>query len=488
MTSKMTSIIFILMTGTCMALVACSPSAPPDQTNTAQKSTPAAITVADLSQRKIERRAIEAVIWSMPAVNYDRMYQAAVNAGGGNNEIMYWSRPITWLNQTLTPNPDTIYLMPFIDTRNGPMVLEIPEAEGGAIVGTIMDVWQMPLEDVGIAGVDKGKGGRYLLLPPGYEGIIPDGYIPLPSPTYQTWGLLRSNIAEASDTGIATAVEYGHKVRLYPLLEASSLPETTYLDAVDELYDATIPYDLRFFESLNRIVQTEPWLERDKAMIDKLRSLGIEKGQSFEPDAGLRRALESSLVEARAWIGEQYAASYADTYYEDRRWALPGGWNYFYPEARVGYTSEDVYPIDARGVIYSFIYFAPKNMGDGQFYFFAIHDRDGNDLDGAKTYRLHVPADAPMRQYWSLVAYDRKTHSLIRNMSRSSRASNIPEVKSNPDGSVDIWLGPEAPEGKESNWIPTDPEGNFEVVFRVFGPEPPLFNKSWVLSDLELVN
>ncbi len=118
---------------------------------------------AELSHRMIERRAVEAVIWGMPIVNYDRMFEAALAAGAGPNQIVHWSRPFDWKNQTLTPNPNTLYLMPFTDTRSvGPMVLEIPPAEGGAIVGSLDDAWQMPIEDVGVAGVDKGKGGKYL--------------------------------------------------------------------------------------------------------------------------------------------------------------------------------------------------------------------------------------------------------------------------------------------------------------------------------------
>ena len=124
-----------------------------------------------LSQRAIERRAVEAVIWGMPAVNYDRMFEAARAASASPNQIVYWSRPINWMNQTLTPNPNAIYVMPFIDTTSvGPMVMEIPPATGGAIVGSLMDVWQVPIEDVGVAGVDKGQGGKYLILPPDYEG------------------------------------------------------------------------------------------------------------------------------------------------------------------------------------------------------------------------------------------------------------------------------------------------------------------------------
>jgi len=146
----------------------------------------------DLAQRTIERRAIEAVTWGMPAVNLDLMLQAMIGSAKGKpNQIVYWSRLPDWKNQTLTPNPDVIYLMPFFNTKDaGPMVLEIPPANGGVINGTVMDAWQVPLEDVGPAGVDKGKGGKYLILPPKHSAAIPDGYIALPSMNYQGYALL----------------------------------------------------------------------------------------------------------------------------------------------------------------------------------------------------------------------------------------------------------------------------------------------------------
>lgn len=146
-----------------------------------------ALKTTDLAERAIYRRAVEAVIWGMAAVNFDRMYQAMVRETKGSfNQILYWSRLPDWKNQTLTPNPDSIYLMPFFNTKDaGPIVLEIPPADRGTIVGSLMDIWQTPLEDVGPAGVDKGEGGKYVILPPGYTGRIPAGYISLPSVTYQ---------------------------------------------------------------------------------------------------------------------------------------------------------------------------------------------------------------------------------------------------------------------------------------------------------------
>src|SRR5258707_5899106 len=239
----------------------------------------------DLARRTIERRAVETVIWGMPAVNTDLMLQAMIGSAKGKpNQIVYWSRLPDWKNQTLTPNPDVIYLMPFFNTKDaGPMVLEIPPADDGVINGTVMDVWQVPLEDVGPAGVDKGKGGKYLVLPPNHSAAVPDGYIALPSMNYQGYALLRSILKSGSDADVATAGAYAKRIKLYPLSQAANPPMTTFVDAIDFVYDSTIPYDLRFFQSLDRVVQMEPWLARDKLMIDILKSMASRRASRLIP-------------------------------------------------------------------------------------------------------------------------------------------------------------------------------------------------------------
>jgi hypothetical protein len=441
----------------------------------------------DLARRTIERRAIEAVIWGMPAVNLDLMLQAMIGSAKSKpNEIVYWSRLPDWKNQTLTPNPDVIYLMPFFNTKDaGPMVLEIPPADDGVINGTVMDVWQVPLEDVGPAGVDKGKGGKYLILPPNHSAAIPDGYIALPSMNYQGYALLRSILRSGSDADVAKAVAYAKRIKLYPLSQAASPPATTFVDAIDVVYDSTIPYDLRFFLSLDRVVQMEPWLARDRLMIDILKSVGIEKGKPFNPDAKTQEILASAAREARALLESRYEGMFTP-YFDISRWALPGLPDYL-KASQDGFSDPNRYPFDSRGLVFTFAFFTPKHLGEGQFYLMTVKDKDGQNFDGSKSYRLTVPADAPVNQYWSATVYDRITHGLIRDMPRSSRGSQSQGLQKNVDGSVDIWFGPKAPAGKDANWVPTNPSGQFEVLFRFYGPEKPLFDKTWKLPDIERI-
>jgi hypothetical protein len=473
--------------GAFIALIGCQSQA----AETAKQAVTAqSFSADDLAKRTIERRAVEAVIWGIPAVNFDRMYQAMVhdaNAGEGSNKVVYWSRPSTWKNQTLTPNPDTIYLMPFFNTKEvGPVVLEIPPADTGSITGSVDDAWQTAIEDVGPAGVDKGKGGKYLILPPGYKDTVPAGYISMRSATYESYALLRSNFKTTSEADIAKAVAYGKRIKVYPLSQAAHPPETQFIDAIGVLFDATIPYDMRFYESLNRIVQVEPWLTRDKAMIDPLKSIGIEKGKPFKPDSTTQEILKQAALEGHAWFRPHFEQVIVPPFNEGKHWALPAS-----PEFAKGiqsdYADPNSYPTDARGLSYSFAYFSAKHLGGGQYYLMTMKDNQGKLLDGAQTYRLNVPANAPVKLYWSAVAYDGDTHALIRDTQWSSRSSQTVGLQKNPDGSVDIFFAPNAPSGKPSNWIPTSAKGKFEVIFRFYGPEKPLFDKTWVLPDIEKV-
>jgi hypothetical protein len=444
-----------------------------------------AVRTTELADRTVKRRAVEAVIWGMPAVNFDLMYQAMVQTKGAWNQIVYWSRLLDSKNQTLTPNPDTIYFMPFIDTKDvGPMVLEIPPADDGSITGSIMDAWQAALEDVGPAGADKGQGGKYLILPPGYEDKVPDGYIALPSDTQAAYALLRSNLQSGSEADVAKAVAYGKRIKVYPLAQAVNPPATTFIDAVGIVYDSTIPYDLRFFQALDRFVQREPWLERDKAMIDQLKSIGIEKGRPFEPDAKSQALLGEAAREAHAWLDIRYEALFSPPYYQGSRWAVPASRDVLEGQA-TSYAKPDVYPVDDRGATFSMAFFSPKRLGAGQFYLMTITDKDGRSLDGRNSYHLPVPANAPVTLYWSATVYDRATHALIRNLPWSSRSSQTPRLEKNADGSVDLYFGLKPPAGKDLNWVPTSADGRFEVLFRFYGPAKPLFDKTWRLPDIE---
>ena len=449
---------------------------------------PAVAQTPSPDDRLARGRAVQAVIWGMPVVNYDLMLQEMLTKTPGKvNQVIYWGKPLDWHNQTLTPNPDTLYFMTFLNTKDaGPIVIEIPPADAnGSLNANIVNVWQAPLEDAGLLGIDRGAGVKLLVVPPGYKEAVPAAYEALRPDTWGSYALIRSSLKSHADTDVAKSIAYARQLKVYPLSQASNPPATVFTDVQDVLFDSTIRYDASFFTNLNRMVQSEPWLDRDRAMIDQLRSIGIEKGKPFAPDAAMNQVFTDAIAEAHAWMAAKYDAG-LPPFFEGTHWTFPG-----HPElikaANENFDNPNAYPVDWRGIAYHYAYIALKRLGTGQFYLINIKDKDGTDYDGAKTYHLHVPPNVPIEQYWSLTAYDRDTHALIRNVDRASRASNSAEVKKNTDGSVDLYVGAKAPAGQESNWIPTDPARKFEFMFRLYGPKKEFFDKVWALPDVERV-
>jgi hypothetical protein len=443
-------------------------------------------TAEELNRRAIERRAVEAVIWGIPAVNADLMRQQMLTKTAGKvGQVIYWGRPLDFKNQTLTPNPDALYFMTFFDTKDGPVVLDLPPGDAnGSFNGNIVTVWQMPLEDAGLLGIDKGKGGKFLILPPGYKGQPPKGYYVLRSDTFGGYMLLRSNLTSHSDADVAKAIAYGKRMKVYPLAQAGKPAPTVFVDVKDVDFDSTIRYDASFFENLNRVVQAEPWIDRDRVMIDRLKSLGIEKGKPFNPSEATKAQMNAAAKEAGAWLEAKYNAGLVPFFSEKSRWTFPAPQEVIKAYAD-GFADMNQYPVDGRGLGYSYAYIGIKRLGAGQFYAISIRDKDDDAFDGAKTYRLRVPANVPVEQYWSVTAYDRQTHALIKNVPRASRSSQIPELQKNADGSIDIFIGPKAPAGKESNWLPTDPARKFELMARFYAPKKAFFEKKWLLPDVE---
>lgn len=431
------------------------------------------------------QRAVDVAIWGIPAVNFQLMYKEMEKINGSYNQIVYWPGLLTWKNQTLTPNPDVIYLMPFFNTEKGPVVLEIPPADNGVFNGSVMNYWQAAIEDVGPGGMDKGKGGKYLILPPGYDkSKIPSGYFVMQSDTYRGYALLRSVLKSGSQADVKTAVEYSRRVKLYPYSEATKSPKTIFVDATKAEYDSTIKYDDSFYQTLNDIVQQEPFLERDRVMIDVLKTIGIERGKSYNPDEKTKELFKAAVNEARDWLLYNYEKT--KPFYEGSQWFFPASEENI-KSVKSSFQLREIYPIDNRAVCYMIAFFSAKHLGESQYYLMTIKDKDGVLLKGNASYRVTVPANVPVKQYWSMTVYDRETHAFVKNMKWAGRSSQTPELKKNDDGTVTLYFGPKAPPEGESNWIPTDPNGDFEILTRFYGPTKALFDQSWKLTDLEKI-
>jgi hypothetical protein len=429
---------------------------------------------ADVGDRMTYHRAIDAALWAMPLMNFKFYRDALADAGVGPNDIGYYSELQDWRFQTATPNNTTPYILTYWNFDEGPIVVEIPpSAEGVGIFGTIMDAWQRPLDDVGANGRDGGRGAKYLLVPSGYDGeLLPNALRPIMA-------------GGATPENLARATELTKQIKIYPLAKAEAQQTMRFVDLYGTLLEMTPRLDGSIYREIHEMIQEEVVLDRDLAMMGLLARIGIKRGESFKPSAKLQAMFDQAAPEALQFMIEQYHRDLNPWMWEGKKWSMlvPNGareteWSYEFPS---------FYDYHARGALYYAIITSVKNYGTATFYLDCAETADGEWLDGSKNYKLVMPPDVPVRDFWAITTYDLETASYIRNMDKSSIDSSMKEVEKNADGSVDIYFGPKAPEGKESNWLPTDPNRRFFLLSRFYGPEPALFDGSFELNNVELL-
>jgi hypothetical protein len=431
------------------------------------------------------QRGVEAVNWAIPAVSMLSMRDANFSLGGGYNTIYWLSEPPTAKQEAITPNNQTPYASVFLTTKDGPVVLEIPPAsKRTAIFGSAVDVWQVPIADIGPAGTDAGKGGRYLFLPPGYKGDVPEGMFPFQLELYEVYIALRC--IPLKDATFGEAAEYSKKIKAYSLNEADHPPEGKYIDMAGKHLPTLPVFDFSFFERMAELVANEPLLEKDKVMGGMLASLGIEKGKPFEPESKIRKALEQAVKDGYAYLEYMFETpGYSmETYWPDRQWMG------IREPSKEGFVFDDgdYLLLDERGSLFHWVTFIPRRLGKATAYVAALRDADGELLSGTANYRLRVPAKVPARDFWSVIAYSKKTKAFIYNDTGRVGLSSYDKgaMKLNGDGSVDIYFGKVPPEGLDPNWIPTAGE-DFFLLFRFYGPEEAYFDGSFKLPDLERI-
>jgi hypothetical protein len=442
------------------------------------------LTPEELTNRTIYRRAFDAVIWGLPLVGEDAVKQAYFRDGKANyNDIVWWPKGGGWRNQSPTPNVNTRYMYFFINTRlDGPVVVELPPAVPGAsFYGTIEDAWYVPLVDIGF----EGKGGKYLVLPPDFKGDVPDGYIAVRLVTYNTMTLLRSILASFSEEDVNAGNRLVHQVKVYPLSKAANPPAQRFLDMTDVLYDGLIRYDETFFISLARMLNEEPVQPRDLQMMGMLLPLGIEKGKEFKPNAASVALLRTAAAEALAWLNYK-AATDNTPWWPNSQWCVPTPPITMPTEFK--WETPNYFGVDARGIALAQYFCPTAKLGTGSFYFGSFHSHSGEPLEGGKNYRLRVPANVPVREFWSATVYSLKTSSFFLNATRLTLSSLDKELLKNVDGTVDIYFGPSPPAGRASNWLYTKPGEKWFTWFRVYGPEKAILDKSWRLPDIETVS
>jgi hypothetical protein len=437
-----------------------------------------------LSERVLHHRGIEAIVWAMPMLNFKGMRNSVMRLGVEFNDVPYYSKVQSWRFQWATPNDTTPYIVPFWNVKDGPVVVEIPPSgEGVGIFGTLMDAWQRPLEDVGAKGKDGGLGAKYLMLPPGYDGELLPGAITLEQRTYNGFSILRPIIEDASPENLAKVVAFVKKIKIYPLALADNPPANRYIDLYGKNVEGIMKLDENVFSELNEMIQEEVVDPSDLSMMGLLASIGIEKGKPFAPDAAMKKMYAAASADALEYMIHQYHKVLNPPVYEGKKWSVltPPGIR------ETGFTYQFANRVDyhARGCLYYAVCSSVKNYGTATYYVDLAEDKDGNWLDGGSHYKLNVPPNVPARDFWSVVAYDLETAAWIRDMPRVGIASSTEGVEVNRDGSVDVYFGPEAPEGKDSNWLPTAEGRRFFLLFRFYGPEPAVFDGSFQLNDIE---
>jgi hypothetical protein len=452
----------------------------------AQERTEAVNSADEVQRRLLEERAIEAVIWGMPIVSQDAQHQASLrDAGAKDNDIVFWSKPSGWKNQTTTPNASVRYLFINFNTQtDGPVVLEVPAAVGAGLFGTVVDAWQVPLIDLGPSGQDEGKGGKFLLLPPDFKGEVPAGYFPVHSQTYNGFAGFRAIANTEGADDVAKALGLIKQMRVYPLSKAANPLEQRFVDVYGKVYDGIVCFDETFFASLAKMVNEDPVLARDKEVMGLLLTLGIEKGKDFQPDAATQATLKAAAQATHAWF-MQSLATYGAQFWSDRKWLVPVSPSG--PQTGFKWDTANYFDVDARGIGFFSFNTPPAKLGAATFYLATYVDAQGSKLRGENTYRLHVPANVPAKQFWAVTLYDLETCSFIRDVASVGLDSYDQKMHRNGDGSVDLYFAPKAPSGQEANWIPTMPGRGYFPWFRFYGPDKSLFDKYWKLPDFEIV-
>jgi hypothetical protein len=428
------------------------------------------------------QRAVQAYLLGLPAVNMAAFRKGLTGLGPANITILTFETLMDSRTLWLTANCNTPYTWMWIDLHKGPVVVEVP----AKVLGMYNDTWGRYIEDVGMLGPDKGQGGKYLTLPPGYMGEIPAGYNVVKSPTYGC-GFGYRHLAASGD--FKSAIENMKKnARVYLLSQKDNPPPNDFVNVSGKEFCTIALCDSKFWDHLNAVVQEEPTDSSDRVTLGYLASIGIEKGKPFAPDARMKKILNEAVA-----VGD--ATARAITY------SMRQKENYFYNNSAwrrlfLGGTKFETQPgvLNLDGYIYfSFLAIGNSPAEDLEFvdkgsqYVLAFVDAKGNPMDGGNNYILHLPPNNPAKEFWSVIVYDYQTRSWLQTDQQFPMVSSQnKDLIMNRDGSFDVFFGPMAPEGKEKNWIQTIPGKGWFTVLRLYSPGKAWFDKTWQPGEIEM--
>jgi hypothetical protein len=470
-------------------------------------------------------RGLDAFLNSYGGASAYAIRQGLLSIGAEDNTVTIYPELMDSKSLYLTANADTVYYFSIVDLTKGPMVVEQPPKG----LGTINDMWFAWIIDVGFPGPDRGEGGRYLLLPPGYDGPVPDGgfYVARSKTTrviYAARAFLTDNDPRptvelikktikiypytpgGAGTSIATALEGKVKLEVNP-----AVPETKFVEASGKSYNTIPPSDFSFYEMINANVQDEPADSYNPELAGQLAAIGIVKGKPFNPDARMKKILTDAAAVGNAAsraLNWRFSGPHPDwAYYPGSMWGnmlWQGGANFETPPPMISKDGlfEPLPPTGARTLdsktafYYGYTLDSPGMIMRlprvGSQYLMGFLDADKNDLDGAKTYKVTLPPNIPAAAFWSFTLYDNQSRSMLDTPQRYPRAGSqsypSPAAEADADGSTTIYFGPTQPEGvKRGNWIQTVPGKGWFTLLRLYSPLESFFTKKWRLSEIELV-
>lgn len=434
--------------------------------------------------------AVQAYVWATPMLNSLGVHEAMIRDVGmepGELATAIFDQRQLPHQTIMTANDEVIYIFSqLINTAElGPVVVEIPKGS----LGLSVDLFMRPLEDFGNLGPDGGEGGKFLYLPVDYEGDVPDGYFPVQMEHSDLFLFITRTFPNDPGMTLESAVELAKEVKIYPLEGDGAGERGRAILIGDGPFDQDWPKDAEAFEWIARGIEMDRPAAMSLSTLGNLQRLGIEKGKPFDPDERARAIFERAAdtgwdtVRAMAFNNRFEGAAI----YPDRQWETIS--HYKSPD----FLTETHEEVEARAagwyqLVGNSANLAPAEPGTGIHYGVTYRDAAGDFLDGSATYRLTIPADVPVTQFWQVPVYSNATRSLIdTDQKRPTRSSTDEGLVTNTDGSVDIYFGPEEPEGFEPNWIKTNPDEGWFVLLRLYGPLEPVLSLDWVPNDIERV-
>ncbi len=443
-------------------------------------------TVSNVYDYLDRSRAVEVFLNSIPTMSMEAIRVGQIAAGADtSNKICIFDTLMDSTSLVLTGNTSTMYAIGWLDLKaDGPTVVDLPSG----MLGILDDMGFLYLTDLGKAGPDKGKGGKFLVLPPDHKGDVPDGYFVVQSDTYGVWLFMRGNI----DNGVEAASDHiRNNLKVSPLANASNPPAMEFINVSGKQINLVVPNDDSFFEKLHAVINREPDDFLGPEAKGLMAAVGIEKGKPFAPDARMKKIFTDAAA-----IGNAAARAISYSPRNPGQFAYEGNttWLRAYANKDTTYTHNGARDLEGR-VFFHFGYIcvspamAVTMAGVGSDYIVAAADTKGDALDGSKTYKLHLPANVPVNDFWAATMYDTQTRSQLQTDQQfPTLGSQDKGLETNDNGSIDIYFAPEAPAGHEKNWLQTIPGKSWFVAFRVYGPEQAWIDQTWRPGDLELVN